>query len=435
MNAIQMPAAVLTVLLTLTVAGESADSAPLEPGDRESEEPLTAEALVQWVIEANPGLAAAKAAAQAAAYRIEPAGALEDPMLSYDVAPLTAGADRSLHQSIAVRQEIPWPGTLAAREAAARHASVAAARDADSLRLRIVAQAKSAHAEWRYIGAAMDVHHGTRELLNELLGTVRTRYAAGEARWQDVLQAQVELADLENHLLQLVQKKTATQARINALLNRAPDAPLPPAAPIALEPPPLSLEALKTLALAHHPELSRLNAELASSESRVTLAEKAFFPNFQVGVGYNAMWESVDQRPMVGISINVPLDRGKRRADLDRARAETRRARFALSARRAALLADLAMARAETIEARESVALYRDRLVPLAAQYLEAALADYRSGAGAFLNVITAEQRKLETELELARALSDYARRRAELERWTGGYAEVASAETAGAGS
>jgi outer membrane protein, heavy metal efflux system len=435
LNPIRMSAAVLTVLLALTGAGAPAASGARQAEDRERAELLTAETLVQWVIEANPGLSAAEAAAEAAAFRIEPAGSLEDPMLSYEVAPLTAGDNRSLHQNIAVSQVIPWPGTLAAREAAARHESVAAARVADSLRLQIVAQAKSAHAEWRYIGAAMDVHHGTRELLDELLATVKTRYAAGDARRQDVLQVEVELADLENHLLRLVQERTAMQARINALLNRAPDAPLRPAAPITLEPPPPSLEALKTLALTHHPELSRLNAELAASESRVTLAEKAFFPDFRAGVGYNGMWESVDQRPMIGISINVPLDRSKRRADLDRARAETRRDRLVLSARSAELLADLAMARAQTIQARESVALYRDRLVRLAAQYLDAALADYRSGAGSFLNVITAEQRKLEADLELARALSDYARRRAELERWTGGSLEVVLSKSAGAGS
>lgn len=425
MNATYVPAAVLSALLALLAAGEPALSAPQKPGDHTAARPLSAEAMVQWVMEANPGLAAAEAAAEAASYRIEPAGSLEDPMLSYDVAPLTAGASRSLHQSIAVSQEIPWPGTLAAREAAARHETVAAARDADSLRLRIMAQAKSAHAEWRYIGVAMEVHHGTRALLDELLATVETRYAAGEARRQDVLQAEVELADLENHLLRLVQQRTAIQARINALLNRAPDASLLPAAPIALEPPPPSLEALTALAVTHHPELSRLNAEIAASESRVTLAEKAFLPNFQVGVGYNAMWESVDQRPMIGISINVPFDRSKRRADLDRARAETRRARFALSARRSQLLADLATARAETVQTRKSVLLYRDRLVPLSTQYLDAAIADYRSGAGAFLNVITAEQRKLDAELELARTLSDYARRRAELERWAGGSLET----------
>lgn len=85
------------------------------------------------------------------------------------------------------------------------------------------------------------------------------------------------------------------------------------------------------------------------------------------------------------------------------------------------MLADLAQARAEVLEAQASVALYQDELVPLSAEYLETALADYQSGSGAFLNVITAERRKLSTDLALARARADYTRRLAELERWVGG--------------
>jgi len=49
------------------------------------------------------------------------------------------------------------------------------------------------------------------------------------------------------------------------------------------------------------------------------------------------------------------------------------------------------------------------------------AIAYYQSVTGGFINVITAEQRKLSTDLALARARADYARRIAELERWTGG--------------
>ncbi len=47
--------------------------------------------------------------------------------------------------------------------------------------------------------------------------------------------------------------------------------------------------------------------------------------------------------------------------------------------------------------------------------------ADYRAGAGNFLNVITAEKQKLTTELRLQRVYANYLRRYAELERWTGG--------------
>jgi outer membrane protein TolC len=384
-------------------------------------QPMTADDLASWVLEANPGLAAINAAAEAAAYRIEPAGSLDDPTLSYAVAPLTASADRSLNQKIDFSQKIPWPGTLAARESAARFEAVAAKRDADSLRLRVIAQAKSAHAEWRFIDSALDIHHATLALLDDLIATAQTRYASGRAQKQDVLQAEVERAELDKHLLSLLRQRTSVQARINALLNRAPDAPLPAAAPIPQQSTPPALEDLQTLALARHPELSRLNAAISASENRVTLAEKAFFPDFQFGVGYNSLWESVDQRPVFGVSINVPFDRSKRRSELDRARAETRRTEFSLSEHRADLLAELATAHAGVVEAQSSVALYQNELVPLTAEYLEAAIADYQSGAGAFLNVITAEQRKLDTDLELARALSDHARRLAELELWAGG--------------
>ena len=420
-------------LLALAADPIWADPQPLEPGKPEAGQQLTAENLATWVLESNPGLAAIETAAEAAVYRIEPAGSLDDPMLSYGVAPLTAGTNGGLTQNVDISQKFPWPGTLAARESAARFEAVAAERDVDVLRLQIVAQAKSAYAEWRFVDSALEIYHATQALLDELIATAQTRYAAGRATKQDVLQAELERSDLDNRLLRLLRQQASVQAQINALLNRAPDAPLPTAAPISLQPPPPALEALQPLALAQHPELSRLNAEISVSESLVTLAEKAFYPNFEVGVGYNSMWESVDQRPMIGVSINIPIDRSKRRSELDEARAEMHRTELSLSERRARLLAELATARAEVVEAQKSVVLYQDQLVPLAAQYLEAAIADYQSGTGAFLNVITAEQRKLETDLELARARADYVRRLAELELWTGNSLNASMPTTAGA--
>ncbi len=416
----------LSMALALTAGtawGEPASLTGLEP-----ENQLTADRLASWVLEANPGLAAVQAAAEAAAYRIDPAGALDDPILSYGVAPLTANGDRGLNQKVDFSQRIPWPGTLAAREAAARFEALAADRDVDALRLRVIAQAKAAYAEWRFVHSALDIHHATQALLDELIATAQTRYAAGRALKQDVLQAEVERTDLDNELLRLIRVAATVQARINALLNREPDTPLPAAAPITLRPGLPTLEALQELALGQHPDLARLDAQISANESRIDLAKKAFYPNFQLGVGYNELWDNDDKRPIVGVSINVPLDRSKRRSELSRAQADKRRTEWSLVERRADLLSDLAQTRAEVFEAQSSIALYQDRLVPLAAEYLEAAVADYQSGIGAFLNVITAEQRNLATDQSLARARAraDYARRLAELERWVGGSIETA---------
>ena len=412
--------AVSSAVLAFGTASVYSDPVPGEHVRPEPGQALTAENLATWVLEANPGLEAIRAAAEAAAYRVDPAGSLDDPTLGYAVAPLTANADRSLSQKFEFSQKIPWPGTLAAREEAARHEAVSADRNVDALRLRVIAQAKSAYAEWRFVDEGLRIHYATHALLNELIATTQTRYAAGRALKQDVLQAEVERADLDNRLLQLLRQQAIVQARINALLNRPPDAPLPPAAQTPQSSAPPALGALQTLALAQHPELAGLDARVSASHNRVTLAEKAFYPNFQVGVGYNGFWDDTDKRPVFGVSINVPLDRGKHRSELSRAQAETRRAEWSLVQRRAELLADLAQARAEVLEAQASITLYQDQLVPLAVEYFEATLADYRSGSGAFLNVITAEQRKLSTDLAMARARADYVRRLAELERWAG---------------
>jgi len=422
----------LSALIVLAAGAAWGDPAPHTPADPDSEARLTADDLASWVLQVNPGLLAIRSAAEAAAYRIDSAGSLDDPTLSYAVAPLTANADRSLNQQLAFTQELPWPGTLAAREAAARHESVAADRGVDALRLRIIAQAKSAYAEWRFIQEGMAIHHATAGLLDDLVATALTRYAAGSVPKQDVLQAEVERANLDKHLLLLFRQQDTVRARINALLNRAPDMPLPAAAAIPIGSAPPALAALQSLALDQHPELSRLDAQILASQSRVTLAEKAFYPDFKLGVAYNGVMDDTDKRPLIGVSINLPLDRSKRRADLGRAQADTRRAEWSLVERRAELLSDLAQARAEVLEAQASIVFFQTKLVPLATEFLEAAITDYQSGSGGFLNVITAEQRKVSTDLELARARSDYVRRLAELERWVGG--SIVDARTSSVG-
>lgn len=380
---------------------------------------LSADTLAKWVVEANPSVAALAAAAEAASYRVAPAGALDDPMLSYGVAPRTVASDR-LNQRVEFGQRIPWPGTLAAREAVARHKAAAAEGDREALELEVIAQARSAHAQWWLVREALGIHQAAEVLVGELIATASAGYAAGRSLKQDVLQAEVERASLGQEALRLVQLRTTVQSRINALVNRSPDAPLPPASPPdpVREPPPFAT--LKRTALARHPELARLDARLAANQSRITLAEKAFYPEFQVGIGYNGLWDDADKRPIIGVSINVPLDRSKRRSELAAARADSSRSQWALVQRRAELLDALAQARAAVVEARQSVQLYEDELVPLAEEYLATAIADYQSGTGAFANVIDAEQRKLATELALARARADHAAHMAELERTAG---------------
>jgi len=386
-----------------------------------NENTLTPESLVAWVLRVNPGIAELSAAAEAAAYGVEPAGSFDDPVFSYAFAPRTFGrAGQGLNQKIELSQRIPWPGTLAAREQAARSLATAANESVGALRLHVAAVARGAFAEWYFTHRALEIHQSTQLLLEELKSVATTRYAAGRALQQDVLQVELEQLHLRRHGLMLTQQKDAARAQINALLNRSPDTPVPEPGTVSIPSGVVPLEILQKHALEVHPELRGLDAQIASHEARVTVAEKALLPDLRFTAGYNSLWDEADKRPIVGISINVPFNRSKRKAEVNRARWEVRRTQARLENQRAQLLGALARAHAEVTESLASIQLYENSLLPLAAEFLDAALSDYRSGAGDFLSVIAAEKHQLSAAEELERNRADYIRRSAELERWAG---------------
>jgi outer membrane protein, heavy metal efflux system len=392
-------------------------------------EPLTVQRLVKTVLVRNPSLPALRAAASEAASRVGSAGTLDDPMLSYTFAPETVGgiqnpngSDRGLNQHVELSQAIPWPGSLALREAEASSMAEAARQDLADLRLQIMAAVKAGFAEWYYIHRALQINRANRQLLVELRHVAETQYAVGRATQQDVIQAELEHARLLDEALALKREQHSIQAQLNGLLNRAPEAYLPPPAELALPASPPDLQVLQQTAIENHPALKRLQAQLEASRSRVGLAEKDFYPGFDFWAGYDSFWDAPEQRFTVGVGINVPWNRRKYQALKDAAQADAMQAQWRLVDRRAQLLEALGRARAGVAESVDAIELHHEQLVPLAQDNLNAAEADYETGAGDFQDVITAENRKLVIELGFARAQANYIRRLAQLQRWTGAY-------------
>ncbi len=385
------------------------------------EDQLTVDHLVALVLHLNPGIDELHATAEAAAQSADVAGTLDDPEFGYAFAPRTFGREgQGLNQKIELSQKIPWPGTLAAREDSARYSALAASENTNSLRVRVVEIARSAYAEWYFAHRALEIHAATHVLLSELRSVAEARYASGIALQQDVLLAELELLHLQRHGLLLVRQRETAKATINALLNRPPDAYLPDPEPGVLPKTVVALETLQELALQAHPELRGLDAEISGHEADVTIAEKERWPYLKFIAGYNSLWDEFDKRPIVGISINLPLNQSKRKAEVSRAKWEVRRTQSRLTNQRAQLLGGLAQAWARVVESLDSIELYEDSLLPLADEFLDAALADYQSGAGGFASVISAEQHRLTAAEELERNRADLIRRSAELDRWAG---------------
>lgn len=184
---------------------------------------LSAERLVQQVLQSNPSIDAMQAAADAANARIESAGALDDPMMSYVVAPNTAGGPRQgLNQNAQISQKFPWPGTLALRSRMAAAEAESANQQTADLRLRLVALTRAAYAQWFYVHRALAINGENVSLVTHLREVAETAYSSGQAPQQDVLHAEVELIRLQNQFLELTRLQRTVQAKINALQNLDP---------------------------------------------------------------------------------------------------------------------------------------------------------------------------------------------------------------------
>lgn len=377
--------------------------------------------LVAAVLSRNPTVPAMQTAWEAAGSRIEQVSALDDPRLSYKLAPESIGAsDLDFGQKLKLSQKVPWPGKLRLRGEAAQYEVDAVQQSVEALRLQLAARAKILFADWYFVHEGIRINRINQDLLKELQRIAITRYSTGLTTKQDALRADVEVNLLKHQAIVLERQRRATLARINTLLNRTPDDPIPP--PHKLSEPARLNDAgsLRRQALQSRPELRVQAAHIQGFRTRTELAQREFYPDFNLSAGYNSLWDRTEKRFTLGVGINIPLGRSKRRAAESEARANLKQAQWDKIALSAKIEEEVQIAYDRVQESRHVLTLYRNQLLPLADQNLEAAKADYQAGSGDFLTLISAEKNLIYTQLQAERALTDAHQRLAELERAVG---------------
>lgn len=397
---------------------ELLDDAPVFEGRPEIDvDEYTAE-----VLRRNPTLAAARHALEAAVARYPQVTALDDPMLGYAIAPGSIGSDAvDFGQRIELSQRLPWPGKrrlrgdVALSEAEARQEELRTARD------ELVREAKAAFVRFYFVYRAIEINEVNKAILQEFRRTAETRYAAGTASKQDALQAEVAYDHLLHRGIVLERMRRVAVGRLNALLNRAPTAELPPPPQVLASPGDRRpLEELLDRSLAARPELAALVHRLRGREAALELAHKEFYPDFTVMGGYNSLWQEDDLRPIVGFGINVPLQRGRRHGAVDQATAEASRLRAQIAELTAKVALEVQEGYELVVEAEHVVHLYQTELVPAAEENLDAARTEYAAGEIDFLSLLAAERSLMQAQLAYQEALSGYHERHADLERAVG---------------
>ncbi|HUF78005.1 MAG TPA: TolC family protein, partial [Thermoanaerobaculia bacterium] len=392
---------------------------------------LEREALIEEVLAENPGLEAARRALEAARQRVPQATSLEDPMVSYSLAPLSiASEDVPFGQALEARQRLPYPGKRRLRGEAARAEAEAVEADLADLRLELAIAASVLYDDYYLVHRALTITAEHVRLLEDFQRIATARYTAGLAPQHAPIQAEVELAHLAHRQMTLETDREVVAARLNALLHRPPDAALGP--PVERLPVPDAADVrpgdLIAAAVAARPELTRLAAERAAREAVIDLRELDRYPNFEAMASYSSMWMDTDHRWMVGVGVNVPLQRGRIRAGVAEARAEAAQVESESARVTDEVGAEVAVAAARIRETQHILVLYHSRLIPAAHDQVRAALAGFETGQGSFLDLIEAERNQRTVELEYEETLADSYRRRAELARALGTWPLAAGA-------
>lgn len=379
------------------------------------------------VLVRNQTLQAMRAAWLAAQERYPQARALDDPVLTSMIAPASLNSGiasipgNSAGYVVGGAQKLPWFGKRDLRGQAALADSRAAGWDADDVRLQIIETTGMAYYDYYLVRQDLALNVQNTSKLREFHDIAARKYEANLAPQQDMLQAEVELAELARRQIELERLERIALARINTLMHRPPDAFIPPA-PARLDSPVLILSAaeLRAIALSRRPDLASLSAKIRAEQSRLALANKEFLPDFEVFGRYDNFWSQASLRGQVGVNMNVPLYRDKRYAAV-------REAQWRLSQRRAEyeqriddINREVQTAYERFDEAQQTVDLYTEQILPAATKNVDSAFAAYETSGGDFLRLVAAQRQLISLQERYQESIADYHRRRVELERVVG---------------
>ena len=389
-----------------------------------SAEPLRVDALVAEAVKQNPEIEAARQRWRAAQERAPQARTLDDPEFKIELFnyPNRLYPDASANTIFGLSQRFPYPGKLGLKESLAVKEADMAASLLRAKEREVASQVKSAYYEVFLAQKAIEVHHRQVAFLQEFFEIANARFRAGKGVQVDVLKSAVERSKLENELPVLEQQRDSAKARLNILLNRPPQAPL--AEPV--EPADMrearSLEELQQVAIQNRPELRAVDLDIARSRTAAALAQKQYYPDFNVMV---ERFQNVGARDGVGgmVTMSLPFafwTKPKYDAGVREAAANQDAAKAAYDALKNQVLFEIKDVLAKIDAAEKLITLYRTTVIPQAQQTLESARAGYQAGKTEFLALLDAQRAIKDFQLDYYKALTAFEQRKAELERAVG---------------
>ena len=389
---------------------------------------------IRAALDQNPGVQESLARYRAALQKVPQVTSLPDPMLSYTqfIRNVETRVGPQL-QSFMFSQKFPWFGKLDLKGKTVFKAAVALYQLYRARQREVIHQVKTAFYELSYLDRALEINREEQLLLEHYERLAQNRYRTGQGLQHGVVKLQAELTRILNRLKILDQQRESRVARLNTLMNRRPEEPVPLVQEPSLPQVKLDLEELYRLGERNRQELKAVGARIEKNEQAIELARKSFWPDISLGAGF----VNVGQRNDLGGLLLPPPDNGKNAFNFsiglnlpiwrDKYRAEELEATETLIAERRNYLnlrnemefsiRDQVI-RLQTLL--EQIDLFERALIPQAEAVLRSTESAYETGQLRALDLLDSERMLLDIRLINARYYADYLGALSSLERAVG---------------
>jgi outer membrane protein, heavy metal efflux system len=395
-------------------------------GAAAANENLSRETAVNTALKENPMIKAARAKWEMTKARVPQASAWEDLRLGFDA---TAGRfvdvprNAFMDQTVMLEQELPVSGKNRSRARAATAEAGAVFEEFRRAELDVVSRVRASYSRLANGYAQLEVNRRNEELLNQFINISQSRYETGAATQSDVLLAQTDLAKLLETRTEIQRGISEEQSMLNVLMNRRAQAPLGQPVGLVFTPHAFSLERLQALALIRRPEIQRAQSVIEAARFGVELAHRQWLPDPMVNVKaqrYNGAGQAVSELDF-GFSLPLPLvNQKKYSSGVLEAQKGLENAQHEFDARQTEALGLVRDQLKKIQTAANQYELYRDKLIPLANETVEASRAAYEAATGGFLELVTARRTLQDVESMALNRLAEYKVAIAELEAITG---------------
>ena len=310
---------------------------------------------------------------------------------------------------------IPFPSKLSAAGRRALEEARAAGARFQEAKFLLQGRVLWTYYELALLSEALRIKEQEAFLLQMMADQAAVRVKAGAATQSDLLQAQTALDLAGNELQNLRSQVPALVARMNALLGRPADAPVPLAK--SFPPPrpvPVSDDELILAGAERSPGLSALAREVAGRQEALSLARQAYLPDFSLMAGVTGNVER-----MLGGMITLPTQVEAIKASIAQAQASLRAAELARIQYGRDLAASFVLNLSTLRNDERQVELFERVIIPRALQTVEVARASYANNRLSFADLLNARRALLDAKLMVVQLRAEREKALAAIETWS----------------